>query len=99
MAACTWYGPGRPRRSARLEQASALVDLGPVPAGAVLVLQRDQVARGVEPGRAPGVLQQHQRQQPAASGSSGISAASTRASRMASAHRPCRIRSAPAVAE
>ena len=47
------------------EHPERLVDLGPVPAGPVLVLQGDQVAGGVHPGQPPGVLEQHQRQQAA----------------------------------
>jgi hypothetical protein len=56
-------GPGRPQRI--LQYPLALGDLGSVPAAAVLVLQRDQVTACVDAGGPAGVLQQHQRQQPA----------------------------------
>ena len=47
----------------RLEQRQALVDHRVIPPGAVLVLQYDEIAGGVGPRLAPGVLQQHQREQ------------------------------------
>jgi hypothetical protein len=53
MAACSWYGPTLP-----------LGDLGLVPPVPVLVGQRDQRPIGERAGRAPGVGQQHQCQQP-----------------------------------
>jgi hypothetical protein len=56
-------GPGGLQRA--LQGALSLGDLGPVPAAAVLILQRDQVTVIVGAGGPSGVLQQHQRQQPA----------------------------------
>jgi hypothetical protein len=56
-------GPAGPQRA--LQDPLSLVDLGPVPPAAVLILQRDQVTAPVGAGRPAGVLQQHQRQQAA----------------------------------
>jgi hypothetical protein len=56
-------GPAGPQRA--LQDPLSLVDLGPVPAAAVLILQRDQIAAPVGAGGPAGVLQQHQRQQAA----------------------------------
>jgi hypothetical protein len=47
-----------------VEDRVRLVDVRPLPAGAVLVFQRNHVARGVGSGLAAGVLKQKQRQQP-----------------------------------
>ena len=49
----------------RLQDAHALGDLVPVPEVAILAVERDQAALGVEPRRQPGVVEQHQRQQAA----------------------------------
>ena len=65
MRACTWYGAGPAAGAARASSmARRLVDLRPVPARAVLLLQRHQVAGGVHAGGAAGVVQQHQGEQP-----------------------------------
>ena len=48
----------------RLQDGDALGDERGVPAGAVLLGQRDQAAVAPGPRRSPGVVQQHQRQQP-----------------------------------
>ena len=47
----------------RLDQGQALGDQRGVPEAAILVLQQHDIAGGVDPGRAAGVVQQHQRQQ------------------------------------
>ena len=64
MAACAWYSPSRSwaRAACRISTASA-IDVG-VPPAAVLLGERHQAAVGRGPGRAPGVVEQHQGQQP-----------------------------------
>ena len=47
----------------RLQDRQALGDLVALPAAPVLLLERDQRAAGVDPGRAAGVMQQHQGEQ------------------------------------
>ena len=47
-----------------VEQGEPLGDQRPVPQRAILLGQRDQLAVGVGPRGAPGVDQQHQREQP-----------------------------------
>jgi hypothetical protein len=64
MAARTWYGPGRCRASARVTQVDALLDGGPVPAGAVLLVEGDQLAVRSAACLAAGVGEQHQREEP-----------------------------------
>ncbi len=54
---------GPPMAQRRLQAPVGLVDLGPVPQGTVLVLERDQVARRVQAGAPARVMEQHQRQQ------------------------------------
>ena len=49
----------------RLQDANALGDLARVPQAAVLPVERDDPALGIEPRRHPGVVQEHQREQPA----------------------------------
>ena len=99
MAACTWYGPGWPRRS----PASRIDTPSPISAPS----HRDRswsssVTRSPAPSSRAArraSCSSIRASRPEASGSSGISETSTRASRIASAHRFCRTRSAPAVAE
>ena len=64
---------GRHRADAPVEHRQALGDRVAVPPRAVLLLERHEVAVSVDPGRPTRVVQQHQREQPTASGSSGIS--------------------------
>ena len=66
IAACSAYGPGgRPPGAQRgFDQRRALVDLRAVPARPVLLLEQHDVARLVQAGRAPRVVQQHEREQP-----------------------------------
>jgi hypothetical protein len=57
--------PGPAGLQRLLQDLLSVGDLGAVPAAAVLVLERDQVPVAVGAGRPAGVLQQHQREQPA----------------------------------
>jgi hypothetical protein len=70
MAAWIWYGPGPPVAAARRSARSSTARPSEiwVPPRPVLVGQQDEVTGGVEPGCPPGVVQQHQRQQPAGFG-------------------------------
>ena len=52
-----------PPSQRRLQRRHALGDRVPLPAAAVLLLERHQRAGGIDPGRAPGVVQQHQGEQ------------------------------------
>ena len=81
MAAWTWYWPSR--WPARAASRSGSRYLGLVPAGAVLVLQGHQVTAVVHPRRLPRAVEQHEGEQPGASGSPGSSSASTRSGRTA----------------
>ena len=56
-------GPRSGRRERFLHPALSLGDGVAIPAGAILVLQEDQIALGVGAGQAPGVVQQHQGEQ------------------------------------
>ena len=64
IAAWTWYGPGRPAATARSTSARPSAIARAVPARAVLVVEQHEVAALADPGVAPGVVEQHQRQQP-----------------------------------
>ena len=96
MAACTWYGPAG--------RAAGRRPGWPTPSSISAASQRDRSwsssgtrspAASTRAG-APGVMEAASaRAGRAASGSSGMSWLSARASRMASAHRPWRTRSAP----
>jgi hypothetical protein len=55
-------GAGPAQSEGPVEQAGGLGDQGLVPASPVLVGQPDQAAPPVEPGRGPGLVQQHQRE-------------------------------------
>lgn len=57
------HGTGPAHAQGPLDHCRAFVDLAPVPAGAVLVLERDEVAVGIGARFATSVVQQHQRQQ------------------------------------
>ena len=63
IAAWSWYGPTRRIRSARSSELPALVDPGPVPARAVLVLEQDELAVRARPRLPPRVVEQHEREQ------------------------------------
>ena len=63
IAACSWYGPTGPVRERPADQGGALGDGGGVPAGAVLVGQRDERAVRAGAGRAARVGEQHEREQ------------------------------------
>ena len=63
IAACSWYSPTAPPADRAVEQRGALGDQRPVPAGPVLLGQRDQLAAGAGAGRPAGVGEQHQREQ------------------------------------
>jgi hypothetical protein len=52
-------------RERRLQDAHALGDLAGVPPAPVLPVERHDAALGVQPGREPGVVEEHQREQPA----------------------------------
>ena len=90
MAACRANGPG-PAAQPLLHQRQRFGDLALVPAAAVLVLERHQIAGAIQTGVAPRVLQQHERQQ--RGGFRGgralgpVNARTSRPRRMASAHR------------
>ena len=56
------YGPTR-RGERPFDQRRPLCDLVPIPAGAILFVQEDQVAVGRATGFAPGFMQQHQGQE------------------------------------
>ena len=73
MAACSWYSPARPRpcRSAPVTRVSPSVIRRPVPAAALLLGQRDQLAAGPGAGGPPGLGEQHQGQQPGHLGVAG----------------------------
>ena len=87
-AGCGAGMPGRDRL--------ALGDQRAVPPAAVLVGEQHQRAVGRGAGRPARLGEQQQGEQArATSGSSGISSASSRARRMASAHRSARMRSSP----
>ena len=51
------------RRDRTLDQADALRDVRAIPAAAILLLQQHHVARGGDTRLAPGVVQQHEREQ------------------------------------
>ena len=55
--------PGPAAAQGGVQDPGALLDLATVPAGAVLVCQQDEVTGIIDPGGAPGVLEEHQRQQ------------------------------------
>ena len=57
-------GPGAAPAQRVLEQRLALADAAAIPAGAVLLVERHELTVLVHAGRAPRVVQQHQRQQP-----------------------------------
>jgi hypothetical protein len=81
-------GAGLVAVQAPADDRLALLDQGPIPCAAVLLGEQGQGAVGPRARRAAGLGQQQQRQQPGTSGSSGMSAARIRASRIASGHRP-----------
>src|SRR5437773_6351158 len=56
-------GPESSRRQGALDQRNAFLYLRLIPSGPVLLLERDQLTRSGRTGRAPGVMQQHQREQ------------------------------------
>ena len=58
-------------RERPLHEGAALADPSGVPARPILVVEQDELALRADPGLAPGVVEEHQRQQPDASGSSG----------------------------
>ena len=60
MAARTAYGPGTTTSKRLLDQGRALPNLGPVPAGTVLVGEQYQLTRSIGAGGAARVDQQHQ---------------------------------------
>ncbi len=55
--------PGLPAAEGGVEHGHALFDAGPVPPGAVLVLEGHELAGGVDAGRPAGVVEEHERQQ------------------------------------
>jgi len=59
MAARTAYGPGTTTSKRLLDQGRALPNLGPVPAGTVLVGEQYQLTRSIGAGGAARVDQQH----------------------------------------
>ena len=92
-------GTRRCRRSAASSRLMPSAISADVPAGPVLLLQADEVAVVVEPGGAPRVLEQHEREQPGCLGLVGHQPATAGGtSRMASPLRSGRSRSSPAEA-
>ena len=66
--------PARAERRGPIQERESLVDRVVVPSGTVLVLEQHEVPGGIGPGRPPAFVQDHQREQPLTSGSSGSSA-------------------------
>ena len=89
--------PGPAGRSARSTSARPS-SIARVPARAVLVVEQHEVAAVADPRVAPGVVEQHQREQPGRLGLVGEQRQQTRASRIASAHSSRRISASPDVA-
>ena len=63
IAACSWYSPGRRRRTARSSFARPSADPFAIPERPVLLVERDVPAAGIHARVAARVVQQHQRQQ------------------------------------
>ena len=64
-------GPGRSPGEGRRDQRRSLVDHRPVPAAAVLAVERHEAAVGPGASRPPRIREQHQREQPADLGVDG----------------------------
>ena len=64
IAAWSWYGPGRRAARARSTSARPSAIACRVPARSVLVVEQDQLPGRPDAGLAPGVVEQHQCQQP-----------------------------------
>ena len=57
-------GPRAALAQSGVQQPASLDDASVVPARSVLVLERDQVTRAVNPSRPPGVMEEHERENP-----------------------------------